>query len=101
MIEMDIRKKKITAAVSAVIQYLQEEEAVLYTQSALALAPEEISAPEPYEAADAAEPEPALFEQPPVEAIAGTVTVDLWAASGRQSQMQIRNLMQLRAFSRF
>jgi len=66
-------KKKITAAVSAVMSYLEEEAAAM-------AAPQEISAPVPG----------------PVP----SAPVSFWGASGRQAQMQMRNLMQLKAFHR-
>jgi hypothetical protein len=63
-------QKKIAAALAAVTQFLQEEE----------LAALQFASP----AAEAAlPPGPAL-----------------WALNGRQTQMQLRNLMQLRAFGR-
>ena len=67
-------KKKITAAVSAVMRYLEEEAA------SIQLAPQEIS-------------EPALMPAP-------SAPVSFWGVSGRQAQMQMRNLMQLKAFHR-
>ena len=67
-------KKKITAAVSAVMSYLEEEAA------AIQVAPREISEP----AAGAAPCAPVSF----------------WGVSGRQAQMQMRSLMQLKAFHR-
>jgi hypothetical protein len=67
-------KKKITAAVSAVMSYL-EEEAV-----SIQAAPQEISGP-------VARPAP-------------SASVSLWGLSGRQAQMQMRNMMQLKAFHR-
>jgi hypothetical protein len=63
-------QKKIAAAIAAVMQYLQEEE----------LAALQFAAP----AAETAAP-------------AGP---KLWALNGRQTQMQLRNLMQLRALGR-
>jgi len=66
-------QKKITAAISAVMSYLEEEAAAM-------AAPREISEP-------AAVPVPA-------------VPVSFWGVSGRQAQMQMRNLMQLKAFHR-
>jgi hypothetical protein len=63
-------QKKITAAIAAVMQYLQEEE----------LAALQFASP----AAETAAP-------------AGP---KLWALNGRQTQMQMRNLMQLRAIGR-
>ena len=63
-------QKKIAAAIAAVMEYLQAEE--------------------PW-AAMPAEP-----------AAAGTAAagLNLWALNGRQTQMQLRNLMQLRALGR-
>jgi hypothetical protein len=63
-------QKKTTAAIAAVMQYLQEEE-----QAALQ-----------FETAGAAS--------------AASAGPKLWALNGRQTQMQLRNLMQLRAFGR-
>lgn len=63
-------QKRIAAALAAVVQLLQEEEL-----AALQFAPQA--------AETALPPGPSL-----------------WALSGRQSQMQLRNLMQLRAFGR-
>jgi hypothetical protein len=84
-------KKKITAAISAVINYIQDEEAALYLNAAMAQVPAMSS--------------PALAE-PPMLTIPALTTgcsapASFWGASGRQSQMQLRNLMQLRAFNRF
>jgi len=67
-------KKKITAAVSAVMSYLEEEAA------AIQAAPREISEPAPGPAPSA--------------------PVGHWGVSGRQAQMQMRSLMQLKAFHR-
>jgi hypothetical protein len=65
-------KKKIAAAAAAVLNYIMtEEEAVCIESMARASV---LPAP------DAATP------------------VKLWGASGRQSQMQMRNLMQMRTF---
>jgi nitrous oxide reductase accessory protein NosL len=64
-------QKKIAAAIAAVMQYLKAEE----EQAAL-----------PSAVADAAS-----------AALAGP---KLWALNGRQAQMQLRNLMQLRTFGR-
>jgi hypothetical protein len=63
-------QKKIAAALTAVVQYMQEEE----------LAAMQLASP----AAETAAP-------------AGP---KLWALNGRQTQMQLRNLMQLRALGR-
>jgi hypothetical protein len=67
-------KKKITAAVAAVMSYLEEEAASIQA------APQEHI-------------EPAARPVPPAP-------VSLWGISGRQAQMQMRNLMQLKAFHR-
>jgi hypothetical protein len=64
-------QKKIAAAIAAVTMYLQVEEQL----AAL-----------PFEQAAAAVAPPAGLK--------------LWAVSGRQTQMQLRNLMQLRAIGR-
>jgi hypothetical protein len=64
-------QKKIAAAIAAVMQYLKAEE----EQAAL-----------PCAAADAASAAPAGPK--------------LWALNGRQAQMQLRSLMQLRTFGR-
>jgi hypothetical protein len=64
-------QKKIAAAIGAVSQYLRLEEEMAASQ---------------FTAADAA---PGAAAGP-----------KLWALNGRQSQMQLRNLMQLRAFGR-
>ncbi len=61
-------QKKIAAAIAAVMQYLQEEDALQFE-------------PRAAEAAAPAGPK-------------------LWALNGRQTQMQLRNLMQLRALGR-
>ena len=68
-------KNKITAAVSAVMSYLEEEAAV-----SIQVAPQGINEP-------AAGPVP-------------SAPVSFWGVSGRQAQMQMRNLMQLKAFHR-
>jgi hypothetical protein len=68
---MNTDKRKITAAVAGVMAYIRtEEEAICAAKMAAAL--------------PAAEP-----AAPPVK---------LWGISGRQSQMQLRNLMQMKAF---
>lgn len=65
-------KAKITAAVSAVMAYIKtEEEAVCMAGMGTAPAP-----------------------TPP----APTTPLKLWGISGRQAQMQMRNMMQMRAF---
>ena len=73
---MDSNKKKITAAIAAVSAYLQDE------QAAAAQAAIEQATPA------TAYREPAGYVRP-------------WAANGRQTMMQIRNLMQLRTFTKW
>jgi hypothetical protein len=68
---MNESRKKITAAVAAVMHYLQEE-AELAARAPEALAP----------------------------AAAAPAGPKLWALHGRQAQMQLRNLMQLRSLGR-
>jgi len=63
-------QKKISAAIAAVMQYLQEEELA------------------------------ALQFAPPAAEAAALAGPKLWALNGRQTQMQLRNLMQLRALGR-
>lgn len=70
------KNRKKAAAVTAVLHYLQEEEAaiVLAAQAQGTAAPVSVSPP----------PQP----------------VKLWAVSGRQAQMEMRTLMQMKAFHR-
>ena len=69
---------KITAATAAVLQYIKSEEEAIARQFA----------------SPAAEPQmPAIF-QPSAQ------QMKPWGLSGRQTQMQMRNLMQLRTFHR-
>ena len=68
---------KKSAAIAAVMYYLNQEEAVL-TQAAMSGMPQ---------APAASALEPATLYKP-------------WGMSGRQAQMQLRNLMQLRTFQR-
>ena len=68
--------KKIGAAIAAVMHYLQEEEAILTQQAAMG-----------------------GMLQAPSAAAAGP-GFSPWRMHGRQTQMQLRNLMQLRAFQR-
>ncbi len=63
-------KKKITAAISAVMNYIKTEEEIGGARPMLVPA----SVPEP------------------------SASVNLWRTSGRQAQMQMRNLMQLKTF---
>jgi len=67
---------KTAAAISAVLQYIRTEEEIIAMQSAM----------------QAAQPQMPWFTQPPATAFKP------WGVSGRQAQMQLRNLMQLRAF---
>jgi hypothetical protein len=66
--------KKAAAALAAVTQYIQSEEEMVAAQ---AMADRQAA-------------------QPPA---AGAVSVNLWGLNGRQAMMQMRNLMQLRAFT--
>ena len=63
---MDKNKKKMAAAITAVMNYMLEEAAVVVT---------------------------APPQKKPIPA-----TVNMWGISGRQDMMQIRSLMQMRAF---
>jgi len=63
-------QKKFAAAMAAVMQYLQEEEQAALQFETMGAAP------------------------------AAPIGPKLWALNGRQAQMQLRNLMQLRAFGR-
>ncbi|MFC1811862.1 hypothetical protein ACFL03_04165 [Thermodesulfobacteriota bacterium] len=67
--------KKIAAAISGVMQYIQTEEEAVYMQS-LALPPEVSATP------------------------VAAAPMKLWGMSGRQAQMQMRNLMQMRTFKK-
>ena len=68
--------QKTAAAIAAVIQYIKTEEEAIAIQSAM-------------QAHQPQMPQPA---QPPAPAARP------WGVSGRQAQMQMRNLMQLRTF---
>lgn len=63
-------QKKIAAAIAAVMQYLQEEDLAALQFASLAAETAALAGP------------------------------NLWALNGRQTQMQLRNLMQLRALGR-
>ena len=63
------KRKRTAAAVAAVIQYIKTEEEAMSAQSLAETALERAAAP-----------------------------VRLWGVSGRQSQMQIRTMMQMRTF---
>ncbi len=67
---MDANEKRLTAALAAVATYIQTEEEALVTPPPL-------------------KPEPRRFDQG-----------NLWGLSGRQSMMQMRNLMQMKTFNR-
>ena len=66
-------KKKIAAAISAVTHYIRTEQEAVYMQSLAAAPDKEV---------------PAAAGEP----------VKLWGMSGRQAQMQMRNLMQMKTF---
>ena len=66
-------KKKKVAAISAVLQYIRTEEEAMAMQAMAAQAAGEPAAP-------------------------AAIAVNAWGMSGRQSMMQLRGLMQLRAF---
>jgi len=68
--------RKTTAAISAVLQYIKTEEEAIAMQTAM----------------QAAQPQMPMFAQQPAQG------VKPWGVSGRQAQMQMRNLMQLRTF---
>jgi hypothetical protein len=70
--------KKATAATAAVMQYIRSEEEAIAMQFA------------PY----AAVPQMPAISQPHAPQLKP------WGLSGRQTQMQMRNLMQLRTFNR-
>jgi hypothetical protein len=67
-------RKKISAAISAVMNYIQTEESICIQSMA----------------APAAEPVSEVYAAAPVK---------LWGMSGRQAQMQMRNLIQMRTFN--
>jgi hypothetical protein len=67
-------KKKMAAATAAVMNYIMTEEEAICIESMAR--PSVLPAPAPYSAAP----------------------VKLWGVSGRQSQMQMRNMMQMRTF---
>ena len=63
--------KKIAAAISAVMSYIKTEEEIIYQQAMAA---------------------PTAAQTP------AAVPTKMWALSGRQAIMQMRNLMQLKTF---
>ena len=67
-------RKKISAAISAVMNYIQTEEEAICIQSMTAPAAE------------------------PVSEVYAAAQVKLWGMSGRQAQMQMRNMMQMKTF---
>ena len=67
-------RKKIAAATTAVMNYIQTEEEAICIQSM---------------AAPAAEPVSEVYAAAPVK---------LWGMSGRQAQMQMRNMIQMKTF---
>ena len=69
--------KKVTAAIAAVMSYLQDEEAVS-AQAAMSGMP----------------------QAPAASAAIAANLIKPWGMSGRQAQMQMRNLMQMRTFQR-
>ena len=72
--------KKATAAISAVLLYIKAEEEAIAMQSAMQ--------------AQAAGPGMQLASRSPAP------VMNPWGLNGRQTQMQMRNLMQLRTFFR-
>jgi len=66
--------KKVSAVISAVMNYIKTEEEAVYLQSM---------------ALPAVEPIPEAYAAAPMK---------LWGMSGRQAQMQMRNMMQMRTF---
>jgi hypothetical protein len=73
-----LNASKTAAAIAAVLQYIKTQEEAIAIQSAM----------------QAAQPQMPRLDQPPAP------TVKPWGLSGRQAQMQMRNLMQLRTFRR-
>lgn len=71
--------KKMAAALSGVLAYIKTQEEVLWMQSA---ASAQVSG------------------QIPPEAVIPSIPMKLWGISGRQSQMQMRHHMYLKAFHR-
>jgi hypothetical protein len=68
--------KKVTAAIAAVTHYMRmEEEAVLVQQTAMGGMPQVLSS-----------------------VSAPATSISPWSMNGRQTQMQMRNLMQMRTF---
>ena len=72
--ELMDNQKKISAAIAAVMHYIQEEEASLMQQAGMS----------------------GMLQAPSV--LAPATAFSPWSMNGRQSQMQMRNLMQMRTF---
>jgi hypothetical protein len=72
------KNKKMVAAISAVLNYLKEEEEIICIcmQAAAQLQPQALPAPAP------------------------AVAFSQWGVSGRIQQMQLRNMMQMKTFHR-
>ncbi len=68
--------KKMAAAISSVMRYIQTEEEAIFLQSLAA---------------------PSVQQAPDADTTAIT-PVKLWGVSGRQAQMQMRNMMQMKTF---
>ena len=68
-------QKKISAAVSAVMAYIKTEEELIAQSAAMSAAA------------------PCIQKAPEVPA-----ALKLWGISGRQTMMQMRNMMQMKAF---
>ncbi|MDA8140809.1 MAG: hypothetical protein M0036_19345 [Desulfobacteraceae bacterium] len=89
---MSDKEKKMAAALAAVSAYLQQEEEYLARQTAAA-------APSLSRDEDRIQPFPAAAPASS-QKTAPAPALNLWGQSGRQSMMQLRNLMQLRGFHR-
>ena len=70
------KQNKISAAIAAVMQYIQEEEAILAQRTVMG----------------------GMLPAPSVSVPATGISP--WSMNGRQTQMQMRNLMQMRTFQR-
>ena len=66
--------KKVTAAIAAVTYYIQEQETIMMQQAAMGGMPQALSVSAP------------------------AMAISPWSLNGRQTQMQMRNLMQMRTF---
>ena len=72
-------EKKIAAAISGVLAHIKTQEEALWMQSAASTQ---------------------VFDRIPTEAAISSIPMKLWGISGRQSQMQMRHNMLLKAFNR-